>query len=204
MMNVEPPTGDKADHKFFGRYHDLTLLLIGFVFTTVIGGSLGYYFQGKSWRYENNARRYEAEVTKASEIFDEISSLIDRRLYATRRLVWAYKDNDTEEIKKQREIYQQVVYDWNGNLNRNLSRTQRYFGDERRKELNDIRAGFREIDTVLRNYRKDSHPNQDELKRIEDMVDGFNGKIYGFNINLLTHIQEGRVGIFLSGPLPKR
>ena len=201
-MDGQLPVINKTEPKLFGRYHDLVLLLIGFGLTTLVGGSLGYYFQRMSWRNENNVRRYEAEIAKASEIFDDISGLLDRRLYATRRLIWAYQENDTEAIKKQREIYGQVVYDWNGTLNRNLSRAQRYFGNDMRDEFDSIREGFRGIDAALVSYRR--NPNPDELQRIENMVDEFNPRIYGFNIRVLTRIQEGKVGIFLYEKIPSR
>ena len=62
----------KSDGKLFGKYDDLTRLLIGFALTTIIGGSLGYYFQYRSWEYQNREKRYEAEISKASDAFDEI------------------------------------------------------------------------------------------------------------------------------------
>ena len=72
----------KADEKLFGKYDELTRLLIGFALTTIIGGSLGYYFQYQSWKYQNNEKLYEAEIARASEAFDEMSRLLDRRLIA--------------------------------------------------------------------------------------------------------------------------
>src|SRR5262245_56208087 len=84
--------------KLFGKYHEVVLLLIGVLFTSLIGGALGYYFQEKSWENQNREKRYDAEISKASEVFDEVSRLLDRRSYRTRRLIWAYKDNDSEGI----------------------------------------------------------------------------------------------------------
>lgn len=189
---------NKSDGKLFGKYGDLTRLLIGFALTTVIGGALGIHFQNKSWRYQNDEKRYEAEITRASEIFDDLSHLLDRRTYRTRRLILAYRDNTDEDIKKWRDSYQEVLIQWNESLNRNLTLTQRYFGDDMRNKLDDIREEFRKTDNALTAYRKAEKHNQNDLKDIENGLDSFNYKIYGFNIEMLKHIQDGKVGIYVS------
>lgn len=201
-MEEQKQPGSENQPKLFGKYHELALLLVGFGLTTIVGGSLGYYFQQKSWTNESNVRRYEGELSKSSEIFDDISGLLDRRLYATRRLIWAHKEGDVDEVKIQREAYRQAVYEWNGNLNRNLARIERYFGKEMRADLDMLRVAFRIIDDDLGKYRK--APEQNELKRIEDYVDQFNYKVYAFNLNMLTHIQQGKIGIYLDPDLHEK
>src|SRR5262249_48773902 len=102
----------------------LILLLLGFVLTTVGGGLLGSYLQNRIWRNQNAARRREAQETAAAAFFDEVSGLLDRRLYRMRRLTWSLKretaatrasGGTTPELNE----YREVLYEWNDRLNRN-------------------------------------------------------------------------------------
>ena len=155
---------------FFERYGDIVRLLVGFGLTTVIGGALGIYFQDKSWTYQHRETHYEAEVTKASEVLNDISHLLDRRQYRTRRLISAYKANDREEIKVWNDSYQKVLIEWNESLNRNFTLTQGYFGKDVLKKLDAIRVQFRQIDNDLHTYRKTQVHNQHDSEPIEDMA----------------------------------
>jgi hypothetical protein len=160
----------KGGGKFFDRYGDVVRLLIGFGLTTVVGGALGIYFQDKSWTYQHRETHYEAEVIKASEILNDISHLLDRRQYRTRRLISAYKANDREEIKEWNDSYQKVLIEWNESLNRNFTLTQGYFGQDVLKKLDAIRIQFRQIDNDLHTYRKAQIHNQHDSEPVEDMA----------------------------------
>lgn len=159
----------KGGGGFFDRYGDIVRLLIGFGLTTVVGGALGIYFQNKSWTYQHQETHSEAEVVKASEVFNDISHLLDRRQYRTRRLIAAYKANDREEIKKWNDSYQEVLVQWNEGLNRNLTLIQGYFGGDMQKKLDAIRIRFRQIDNDLNTYRKAHTHNQGDSEPVEDM-----------------------------------
>jgi hypothetical protein len=75
----------------------LVPLFVGFLLTTVIGGILGYYFQNRSWRHQNTAKVLETELQTALKVFDDISKLMDRRLYRMRLLFWRLSDHDADQ-----------------------------------------------------------------------------------------------------------
>jgi hypothetical protein len=155
---------------FFDRYGDIVRLLVGFGLTTVVGGALGIYFQNKSWNYQHQETHSEAEVVKASEVFNDISHLLDRRQYRTRRLISAYKANDSKEIKEWNDAYQKVLVEWNEGLNRNLALTQGYFGEDVRERLDKIRVQFIRIDNDLHTYRRAQPHKQQDSEPVEDMA----------------------------------
>jgi hypothetical protein len=64
-------------------------LLLGFALTTVVGGSLGYWFQRRNWEYQNDRTLAEADRAHATDICRELSQLMDRRLYRMWQLKWA-------------------------------------------------------------------------------------------------------------------
>ena len=69
---------------------DLIKLAITFLLTTVCGGLLAFVFQGRQARYQWLRARWEKELTEAQTVFDEVSRLLDRRLYRTRQLLWSF------------------------------------------------------------------------------------------------------------------
>ncbi|HEV2825170.1 MAG TPA: hypothetical protein VG035_08190, partial [Actinomycetota bacterium] len=66
----------------------LTPLLVGFLLTTVAGGLLGYFFQRRSWSHQYEVQFRAQERERATKAFEEISRLLDKRLYRLRQLYW--------------------------------------------------------------------------------------------------------------------
>ena len=122
----------------------LLLLVAGFVLTSVVGGALGSWFQRRAWAHQHETQRrdeeHQREVQRRDEehqraltTFEEVSRLLDRRLYRMRRLYWAARDTavgagDQERLAAARADYRVVLAEWNDNLNRNLALVETYFG----------------------------------------------------------------------------
>src|SRR6185503_2164958 len=106
--------------------NQVVLLVLGFVLTSVIGGALGYYFQRRTW----DANRRESERSAAAAVFDDISRVMDERLYRMRLLYWGLRAGDEERVSAAMADYRATLVKWNDNLNRNLALVQRYFGQE--------------------------------------------------------------------------
>jgi hypothetical protein len=79
---------------------NLAPIIIGFLLTTVLGGLLGSFFQNRTWDHQNKIQQAEQERLretqlaeekrdKALQIFDEISRLMDKRLYRLRLVYWS-------------------------------------------------------------------------------------------------------------------
>lgn len=81
---------------------DLFKLFLAFVLTTVFGGLLGYYFQKRSWTHQNTTKLLESERNVATKLFEEISVLLDKRLYSMRQLYW--KINDSSQTQSNIDI----------------------------------------------------------------------------------------------------
>jgi len=137
----------------------LLLLVVGFVLTSVAGGALGYWFQRRAWahqheiqlrdeEHQHEVQRREEEHQRALETFEEVSQLLDRRLYRMRRLYWAARDmaagrGGQERLATARADYRAVLAEWNDNLNRNLALIETYFGAPTRNVMSgQIYEGF--------------------------------------------------------------
>ena len=182
--------------KVFGRYNELVLLVLGFFLTTVLGTVLMNNYQEHTRIETERTTRFQAELSRATAVFEEVSRMLDRRLYRTRVVVWALKDNKSEaNIKVAREEYKKAIADWNENLNRIFSLIEYSFGAEQRTTLESVlaehlRSIHIDIDTCLTD-RKSCDP-----KKIDDKINDFNPQIYAFDAKILSFLKDGSVGAF--------
>lgn len=185
------------EKKLFGIYHEVTLLFLGFLLTTLVGGSLTYWYQKLAWDRDDLSKKKQEELSRAGAVFDDVSRLLDKRLYRLRKLEWAIEEGSSpSELISLRKQYQAVVSDWNENLNRNLALTDRYFGPELRQELEgSITEGFRNLHSELTKVLRD--PSHKGLQQLKKDTDDFNPRIYAYNLRMLEPIQRGEVGAFL-------
>lgn len=172
------------------------MLLFGFVFTTLVGGYLSYAWQKRAAEYERAAEHRRLEQQAATRVFEEISRLMDRRLYRMRRLHTGLADNhDATRLRARWDAYREVLFEWNENLNRNLALTQRYFGNEARFVLEHrIQMGFRKLGVLLEGS---GYPEgiSSRYNYRQSFADSLNNVIYDFDVFLINAIQSGSVGL---------
>jgi hypothetical protein len=111
----------------------LLLAAVAFVLTTVLGGAVASWYQSR--RAKSDLREKEREVARA--LFEEVSRLMDRRLYRMMQVAWGLDPvvADDEALRTRWQDYRVVLYDWNDSLNRTLALTLRYFGSRVLEEL---------------------------------------------------------------------
>jgi hypothetical protein len=119
------------------------LLLAGFVLTSIVGGALAYGFQQRAWRHQYRAQRADLVREQALSTFEEVSILLDQRLYRMRRVFWAARrlareparERQTTGLDDELAEYRSVVRKWNDNLNRIPALVHTYFGEWFRARL---------------------------------------------------------------------
>lgn len=181
---------------------DVLKIVLGFALTTVVGGFLGYCFQTRNWRQQNKTRQLETERCTATQVFEEISRLMDKRLYRMRLLFWRCKNSATTEdqLEIHMERYRDLLYEWNDNLNRNLALAQAYFGKSIRSDLElNVYKAFknvgRELELCYLAYRSGSLDAKC-VTRLEKKIWDIGVQVYNVNLRMIRHIQENRVGTF--------
>ena len=191
------------------RKHERSLLLLGFLLTTA-GGLLSFSFQGwqenrklKADERSENSRLMEQRQNQATELFNELSPMIDTRLYNWRRLAWGIEDQIPEDSLKKRYLeYQDVFLKWNRNLNRNRALVCRFFGPEIGEQFeNIIIPQFRILQIAITPiYRtpKRSRPFFSSGNLV-CLSDSLNETIYEFNNSMAELIRSGKVGLMDPG-----
>ncbi|MEV0159332.1 peptidoglycan-binding protein [Nonomuraea fuscirosea] len=194
----------------------LVLLGLGFVLTTVLGGMLGYLFQRRAWAHQYKTQQHEREREQASKIFEEVSSLLDRRLYRMRLVFWAAKRRAVggagDGLAEARERYREVLLIWNDNLNRSSALTQAYFGSGARQRLEELYEDYaaigRALDQFMRDLGGEAAQEKDAAVResragsrravrippIGQRLDQLSHQVYLLNLHMLRLLQSGQLG----------
>ena len=195
--------GEVMDRKVFGKYHDLALLFVGFFLTSVLGGFLGAFFSNWAWERQRNTLLIASEKESASRFFEEISRLMDRRIYRMRLFHWRLNSRDEGEITSALQAYRAALYDWNDSLNRNRALMNRYFGNEAEEKFyQEIQQEFKNADDLLTTYyrnRKDpalAERNQERSKLADEKLKLLETMAYQLDLQMSTEIRRGSVGDF--------
>src|SRR5713226_3810526 len=106
-------------------------------------------------RYGGVAYACSGVATEATQLLDEISRLLDTRLFKWRQVAWSLER--TEPVLKEDSAYgnyRATVYDWNFALNRNRSLLCRYFGAHVGAEFESIMYSLNDLhDSVVARRR---------------------------------------------------
>lgn len=176
--------------------NDFAKLVLGFLLTTICGGLLGFLFQRRHARHQWLLSRWEKELEEAQTVFGEVSRLFDRRLYRTKRLLWALNRPDVRQ--QRRDEYTTIVTEWNDNINRILALMAINFSDELRNEV-DYKIGneFVQIGRLLESSLGGKPIDE---KKLEDRINKLAGRVYGFNLSLLKEIKKRKQTLYGGSP----
>lgn len=179
------------------------LLVLGFVLTTVVGGSLAMYLQWRTWRNQHEVERRDLTREQALKTFEELSVLLDKRVYRMKLVFWACRriargDGDGLSLESRRADYRDVLWQWNDNINRVHAGVQTFFGAPARQRLRDelydtFEAIGEELDQFLRevNAGEGQHVRIRPIgSRLKDLSD----RVYEFDLGLLHALQMERLG----------
>jgi Putative peptidoglycan binding domain len=188
------------------------LLVIGFVLTSVVGGLLGLFFQRRSWSHQHRAQQRDQDREQAIKVFEEVSSLLDRRLYRMRQVFWAARRRarggaDADALPEALRQYREVVTTWNDNLNRHLALVHTYFGSGARQELEDeVFEEFSAIGRALEWFVQDVTAPEAadvDVPPLGRRLNWLGRQVYGFNVGALELLQANRVGRDAPGATPR-
>jgi hypothetical protein len=191
---------------------ELLLLTAGFVLTTVLGGWLGVRFQQRAWDHQNEARLQEAELQKADDVCQSVSRLLDKRLYRMLRLFYVVRQPIEDEQRRagaERRLadYDEVLFEWNDNLNLNLALMGSYFGAGARDWLEHrLYREFQQVGALIEEVYRHAIAGSDvavDTAEIEAELLRLNDAVYRLGVFMMTHLREGRVGRHASQPLPR-
>lgn len=130
--------------------------------------------------------RTEEELRAMESVANRVSTLMDKRLWSTRKLLeFSERGGSKREYQQLLKDYRASVTAWNVELNDNLRKIEGSFGKEAREELEfGIGTGFKDLNEAMTRERRTPLP---ELTR---QLDALNETVANFNKKLGEKIQE--------------
>jgi hypothetical protein len=105
-----PPTPSSPPfQETFGE--KLTLQVIGFALTTIIGGILVFWLNRTLWRTQTE--HAIARFDEGIKFLDELSELVGRRYFLLQRLFWALQNSAASKLEDLEKEYFEAVKEWN-------------------------------------------------------------------------------------------
>lgn len=168
------------------------IAIIGIIISAFLGQYLTYKFQLTSFKHQQREKKRDEFYRSASKLFDELSDLMDRRIYLERKLLSSFRDRDknlTDKVDDRFNDYNNFLYEWNQSLNKNICRIEVYFGKSLSTHFeNRIAKDFNWIGIMLRDryFKQKEHSD----KAILDAIDITNSRVYKFDKEMLKLIQS--------------
>lgn len=101
------------NEKIFGKYHDVFLLFLGFVFTTIAGGTISYLYQLKLNEHQKEQIDYENRKRNEIQLFQNISEIITERQLMSNRLMYRIrKKKSKDEVDEYYSKYLESTTKW--------------------------------------------------------------------------------------------
>lgn len=106
------------------------LLILGFLFSTVLGGFWGYLLKKRSWQVETEHSIHRARFDEGTAFLDDISILVGKRLFLLQRVLWVIQEEQLEKIEEKERAYFSIVEEWNSKYWRNRNKIRLLVSEE--------------------------------------------------------------------------
>lgn len=136
--------------------------------TVLTGAIAAFIFQQRQSNIRRSIDIREKRIAISRDIFDELSRLMDRRLYCTVQLyIWIQSSDET--MKNSTLLnYREAVRDWNYSTNRHVAMLHTFFGEEIRTNFREIVSrGFVRLGSLVESFHRGEREEnlQSEIKR---------------------------------------
>jgi len=113
------------------------LLLVGFVFTSVVGAVLSAWLQQRNWKRQSQIALFQKRYDEGVAFLDDVSDLIGKRYFAVQRFIWALRDRQAYDLEKVTAEYFECVKDWNIKLRTMRNKARLLVGEDRARDFLD-------------------------------------------------------------------
>ncbi|MFT6068954.1 MAG: hypothetical protein ACJAT2_003614 [Bacteriovoracaceae bacterium] len=165
-----------------------------FALTSVVGQFISNQYQKKTKEKDIMFSQVNANYLHAKEVYSDLSSLMDRRIYLSKKVTWALKDRKRgvgDKVDNMFKIFNDFLYEWNNALNRGISMLELYYGKEA-KDLFEKRicADFNWIGMIIRCHVLDLPEHKRPLPELEYSINLTSARVYKLNKLLLDKMKR--------------
>jgi hypothetical protein len=196
VNNMDAPgRAPKPETKLFGRFHGIALLLLGFLLTGVVGA----WLQSRYAAAQARAAVVETQRSAATEVFSEVSRLLDRRLFHAEVMLDAARSNKRFVRDSTQREYRTVLVEWRGSFNRNRAMICRYFGFGPSSDYYYISNQLGRSDRVLLHGVRPDSAGFGDIDSLQFHLRTLQGRALRLNDALIEKIRRGHVADAIAG-----
>lgn len=107
----------------------LSLLIAGFLLTTIVGSYINNAYHNESWRSKARFEIFRERLKEASEAQSSIIVMSNKRIVLLERIVSELGSGRLQSARDIWKEYYKVVKQWNNNVKSNNNRLSLLFGD---------------------------------------------------------------------------
>ena len=107
----------------------ISLLVAGFLLTTLVGSYINHSFHTESWRSKARFEIFKERLKEATEAQSSIIVLSNRRIILLERILGELTSNRLQSARDIWKEYFEFVNEWNRNVKSNNNRLSLLFGD---------------------------------------------------------------------------
>jgi hypothetical protein len=186
----------------------LTLIIVSFLLTTVLGALLSTYLQWRTWDHQRKANLSDRELQKADAVCRQVSNLQDKLLYRMLRRYQALKSAGGSDGMKLAEAelknYDETLFEWNDQRNVSLALVGAYFGQHARAMHYEIHEKCQltetELDAMYKHVMQ-GRPVTIGTSNLEQHLRDLNELTYKLGVFMMIQIRSGRVGRTAPNPV---
>jgi hypothetical protein len=182
-------------------------VVLAFVLTGLVGNALVQRWQHRSWVRQQQFLGIEKEYFALMELSTELANTISRRLYKTRRLLWAVRSLSDELMEDRLKEYDTALVEWNESLSAYYVRLTIYATYAGRYDLDGrIHQPFQtigsQLETMVRERRQGTHPARADMFRIERSLNSLQAETLNFSRDVLKRVEETRQKVYFGNKIP--
>jgi hypothetical protein len=205
------PTNDNSGRLqgLHTQVFDLLKVVITLVLTGLIGGGITYYYQDRAQRDQQESKELETARNSALTFLREVGDILEQRRSTAFRCLYAIRDKaPPDQIDQAWQDYMKAVESWNQKWNLYRALVLEEFGPEVQKRFYDEKADAEGVwekcsitgkliifHGLLVDYhnQNEDRPPQDP-KKIEELYSSVAQDCYSFYSEVISRIQQGKVG----------
>lgn len=180
---------------------EIIAVIIGFILSGLIGNALLQQWQHRSWMRQQKFLGAEKEYQALVELSNEVSSTLSRRIYKSRRLLWAVRSLSDDYVEDRLREYDSSLVEWNEKLTSMYVRLTIYADYYDRWELDSYfqeplqQVGIK-LEAAVRARRSGKTPNYSDLYEAEKSLEHIHARSLNFTRGLLKQVVEVRENIY--------
>lgn len=180
----------------------ITPILLSFLLVTIVGGIFAQRLQHRNWIRQQHITTKDRRISELKNIFIELDSLFSKRLYRTRRLLYALRRSNLSLEEKLKD-YDAIISEWNEKRNSFQIRLVRVISAPLAHDFeHDLSRRFigvgSQLERLARASRANSLPKnfRETLTGLESELDLLSRSIYEFLREIYIKLQSEQDQLF--------